>query len=217
MSIIQSTAAASLLETFASRRSVRRLQPGVFSPGLIDDLVEAAGRVPSAFDAQPWRIIVLRERHAAFWDLIDELITRRLDGDRRDRYRARAEGMRSGGMTLLIFEDVALIDRRDNVTVDEARDQASQSLGMLQLTLWLTLSAHGLVTSLQHWEWLMDDVALAFVGLPDSGFRLVTFMPVGSAVESPVPHPSRPSRVSLEDVRRNPDDAVSKLSAECKW
>ena len=201
MTSITSTPAASLLVAFANRRSVRRLMPGSISDEVIEDLIAVADQVPSAFDAQPWRVVILRERHESFWDQIELTIAQRLDGDRRDRYLARAEGMRDGGTTLLIFEDVVLAGPQDNLTAGEARDQASQSLGMLQLALWLTLTAHGLVTSLQHWQWLMEDEALAFVGLPAEGFRLVTFMPVGCAMEPPVPRTLRPSRVSRDDAR----------------
>ncbi|MGI8857845.1 MAG: hypothetical protein ACR2JW_19075, partial [Thermomicrobiales bacterium] len=97
---------------------------------------------------------------------IEETFTTRLDGDRRARYLARAGGMRDGGMTLLIFEDCARTAPRDGLTAEEARDQASQSLGMVQIALWLTITAHGLSTSLQHWHAIIEDVALDFVGLP---------------------------------------------------
>ena len=200
MSISAPTAADLLLDTLADRRSVRRLQPGSFPPGLTDALARASVLVPSAFDAQPWRVVVLLERHDEFWDRVLETIGQRLEGERRERYIARAEGMRAGGMTSLIFKDSVLTGPRDNLTVDEARDQASQSQGMLQLALWLTISAHGLVTSLQHWQFMIEDVAIAFAGLPEAGFRLVTFMPVGFAAEPPEPRAPRPSRLTLERV-----------------
>jgi uncharacterized protein len=209
MSSITTTPAANLLETFARRRSVRRLTAGPLSDALIADLIMAADLVPSAFDAQPWRVVILHDRHDALWDMIERTITRRLDGDRRARYLARVDALRGGGMTLLVFEDVARAGPQDNLTHEEARDQASQSVGMLQLALWLTLTAHGMATSLQHWQWLMEDVALTFVGLPAEGFRLVTFMPVGSATEPPVTRATRRSRVSLECTRRDHDDPVT--------
>lgn len=209
MMSITATPAASLLEAFTNRRSVRQLMPGHVSNALIEDLTVAADLTPSAFDAQPWRVAILHDWHDAFWDAIEQTIVQRLDGDRRDRYLARANAMRGGGMTLLIFEDVALAGPRDNLTQEEARDQASQSLGMLQLALWLTLTAHGLATSLQHWQWLMEDVALAFVGLSAEDFRLVTFMPVGSATEQPAPRIPRRSQVALDSIRWDQEDPIT--------
>jgi len=59
---------------------------------------------------------------------------------------------------------------------------------------------HGLVTSLQHWQFVIEDVAIAFAGLPDDGYRLVTFMPVGFPAEPLDQRTPRPSRLSLECV-----------------
>jgi predicted oxidoreductase (fatty acid repression mutant protein) len=182
----------------AERRSARRLRPGVFPATLVEELATTARFVPSSFDAQPWRVIVLRERNEEFWDVVIGTIEERLEGDRRDRYLARVEGMRHGGMTLLVFEDLALSAPRDKLTHEEARDQTSQALGMLQLTLWLNLTAHGLATSPQHWHEFLEDVVLSFAGLPNEGFRLVAFMPVGRAAERPGPRAELTSRVSLE-------------------
>jgi predicted oxidoreductase (fatty acid repression mutant protein) len=170
-----------------ARRSTRRLTPATFPPEFAADLHAALRRVPSAFNAQPWRVVALQERNETFWDLIVETLGSRLDGDRRDRYFRRAENMRYGGMTLLIFEDTARAAPRDGLSASEARDQAAQSIGMAQFALWLTITAHGLTTSLQHWNALIEDVALAFAGLPAMAFRLVAFMPVGASGEQPAP------------------------------
>ena len=95
--------------------------------------------------------------------------------------------MRSGGMTLLIFEDLVRSAPRDGLTASEARDQAAQSIGMAQFALWLTITAHGYTTSLQHWHAIIEDAALAFVGLAPDAFRLVSFMPIGWSGEQPAP------------------------------
>lgn len=177
---------------------MRRLTGGIVPPDFTDTLAAAVESVPSAFDAQPWRIVVLQERNDAFWECVTRTITERLEGDRRDRYLDRAAGMRDGGITLLVFEDTTQTGPRDNVTEEEARDHASQSLGMLQLALWLMITSHGLVASLQHWGFLLEDVAIAFAGLPVEHYRLVTFMPVGYPADSAPVRLERVSRVALE-------------------
>lgn len=196
----QAIALATLLE---ARRSTRKLTPASFPPDFVADLAAVAGVVPSAFDTQPWRIVALRERNCAFWDRIEERITARLEGDRRARYLARADGMRHGGMTLLIFEDHVRTAPRDGFSSEEARDQAAQSIGMVQFAMWLTITAHGLSTSLQHWHAIIEDIALDFVGLPQETFRLVAFMPVGESVEPSVPRPEGIGRFSMEGVTPN--------------
>lgn len=198
MSVIQSRLTTAFSTMLQERRSARRLLPGTFPAALVAELASAARLVPSSFDAQPWRVVALQKRNADFWELVTATIEARLEGDRRDRYLARAAGMRSGGMTLLIFEDLALSAPRDKLTHEEARDQTSQALGMLQFTLWLSLTAYGLATSPQHWHEFLEDVALSFAGLPESGYRLVAFMPVGRAAERPGPRAEPASRVSFE-------------------
>jgi len=197
----QATAFAALLE---ARRSTRKLTPASFPPDFVADLAAAARIVPSAFDTQPWRIIALRERNTAFWDRIEETITARLEGDRRVRYLTRADGMRHGGMTLLIFEDRARTAPRDGFSAEEARDQATQSIGMVQLALWLTITAHGLATSLQHWHAIIEDSVLNFVGLPQEAFRLVSFMPVGEGAEWAASRPEAAGRFAMEDGAPDP-------------
>ncbi len=192
--------AAAIAALFDARRSIRKLDPAAFSPSLIADLAAATDSMPSAFNAQPWHVIVLQERNAAFWDAVEETFMARLDGDRRARYLTRAAGMRDGGMTLLIFEDCARTAPRDGLTAEEARDQASQSLGMVQLALWLTITAHGLSTSLQHWHAIIGDVALAFVGLPRDAYRLVSFMPVGERTEPLPPREKAVGRFSVDSA-----------------
>lgn len=200
MSIIESNLKTAFSAVLQERRSARRLLPGTFPATLVEELASAARLVPSSFDAQPWRVVVLHKRNADFWKLVTATIEERLEGDRRERYLARAAGMRDGGMTLLIFEDLALSAPRDRLTPEETRDHTSQALGMLQFTLWLSLTAHGLATSPQHWHEFLEDIALSFAGLPEEGFRLVAFMPVGRPAELPGPRAEPASRMSLEVV-----------------
>lgn len=203
MSAIETTThAATLMHLFDARRSTRQLAPGAFPPDFVADLHAAVQRVPSAFNAQPWRIVLLRERNAAFWDHIVDTLAARLEGDRRERYLRRAENLRYGGMTLLIFEDAARATPRDGLSAGEARDQAAQSIGMAQFALWLTITAHGLTTSLQHWHALIEDAALAFVRLPSEVFRLVAFMPVGASDEDPVPRWETDGGFTCEQISR---------------
>jgi predicted oxidoreductase (fatty acid repression mutant protein) len=103
-------------------------------------------------------------------------------------------------MTLLIFEDCARAAPRDGLLREEARDQASQSIGMVQLALWLTITAHGLSTSLQQWQAIADieNVAQDFVGLAPGEYRLVSFMPVGEHAEPLSPREEAAGRFSKE-------------------
>lgn len=198
MSVVDAAMADTVITMLEARRSTRRLVPGSFPPALVESLASATSLIPSSFNTQPWHVLVLCERNTEFWDLVTETIEARLDGDRRDRYLGRARDLREGGMTLLIFEDLDLSGPNEYISTAEAREYASQAFGMLQLSLWLILIAHGLATSLQHWHFLLGDVALTFASLPDEGYRLVAFMPVGYPAESPGPRQENGDRLTLE-------------------
>jgi len=88
----------------------------------------------------------------------------------------------------LFFEDVPVREdliRAWHISADQALAFAEQGIGMAQLSLWLALTAEGLVTSLQHWEWLIGDLLTDFAHVPDDRFRLVATMPIGYADEHP--------------------------------
>ena len=198
MSVATAEATETLLGILTARRSTRRLAAGTFTERFFADLRAAAALTPSAFNSQPWRVVALHRRNGAFWDLVEGTIGARLDGDRRERYLARAAGMRGGGMTILVFEDLARAAPRDGVLPADARDQAAQGLGMLQLALWLVITAHGLASSLQHWHAFLEEAALAFAGLPPQGFRLVALMLVGAPAEAAPERPEGLDRLSVE-------------------
>ena len=94
----------------------------------------------------------------------------------------------AGVVPYAVYEDLAARDALQaawDVTADQARSYAEQGLGMVQLTIWLALTAEGLATSLQHLEWLCEDLAAAFLELPAERYRLVATMPIGYADEVP--------------------------------
>ncbi|MCA1667776.1 MAG: hypothetical protein LC793_10390, partial [Thermomicrobia bacterium] len=75
---------------------------------------------------------------------------------------------------------------------------------MVQLALWLTITVHGLSTSLQHWHAIIEDSVLNFVSLPQEAFRLVSFMPVGEGAEWAASRPEAAGRFAMEDGAPDP-------------
>jgi predicted oxidoreductase (fatty acid repression mutant protein) len=185
-----SEAAADLLSTMIRRRTIKRLRPGPLSEAALDRILAAVRLTPSAFNRPAWHLLVVRDRHAAFWEMVASAVRDHLNGDRRERYLARVDGFRSGVLTALVYEDLAARDALQSawdVTADRAHAYAEQGLGMVQLALWLAVTAEGLATSLQHLEWLIEDRAAAFFDLPPERYRLVATMPIGYADEVPLP------------------------------
>jgi predicted oxidoreductase (fatty acid repression mutant protein) len=179
-----------LLSLLERRRSIRRLQPGPLSEATLRRILEAVRLTPAAYNLPPWHVVLVHQDRAAFWALVETAFLERLEGDRLTRYLDRLTGFRNGAAVALIYEDGTV--RRQlaeawQITIDQAGAFAEQGLGMVQLALWLALTAEGLVTSLQHWDWLIEEPLAGFVGLPLDRFRLVATMPIGHAGEEPRP------------------------------
>jgi len=178
---------AELISLLERRRSIRRLQGGPFSPPLRERLMEAVRLTPAAYNLPPWHVVLLHERRAEFWQMVEGAVRERLDGDRRERYHERIAGFRDGVAVAVFYEDTtvgAQIAQAWQISDSQADAFVQQGLGMAQLSLWLALTAEGLVTSLQHWDWLLEERLATFVDAPEQ-FRLAAVMPIGYAGEAP--------------------------------
>ena len=196
----EDSAGAGLVALLEWRRSIRRLRSGPFPAQLRARLAEAVRLTPAAYNLPPWRLVLLHERRAAFWDLFAAAVDERLDGERRERYHERIGGFRDGVAVAVFFEDTtvaARIAQAWQIGERQADAFVQQGIGMAQLSLWLALTAEGLVTSLQHWDWLLEDRLAAFVGAPE-GFKLAAVMPIGYAAE-PARTVERPSAAYSEE------------------
>ena len=186
MTPLQTPTAASVTNLLAQRRSIRRLAGGALSPETVSRLQEAVVRTPSAFGVTPWHVVILQEHRQAFWDEVAEAFREGLDGDRLERYLGRLEGFRSGAGVILIYEDLAarpLLHQNWGLSEQTAHDFVQQGLGMLQLAIWLVLTEDGLVSSLQHWDWLIQDRVSALLALPTERYQLISVLPVGEPAE----------------------------------
>lgn len=181
-------AASGLAETIATRRSIRKLVDGPLPEGTLERLAGAVEHAPASMGTPPWEVVFLRERRAAFWDLVERAFRDRLDGEQLERYLGRLEGFREAAVVALVFEDAEATERllaTGYLTEPVARDFAVQALGIVQMALWLTAVDLGLAASLQHWDAQIAEPLEAFVGLPRSRYRLVAAMPIGHAAEQP--------------------------------
>lgn len=186
MTPLHTPTAASVTNLLAQRRSIRRLTGGALSPETVSRLQEAVVSTPSAFGVTPWHVVILQEHRQAFWDEVAEAFREGLDGDRLERYLGRLEGFRSGAGVILIYEDLAarsLLHQNWGLSEQTAHDFVQQGLGMLQLAIWLVLTEDGLVSSLQHWDWLIQDRVSALLALPTERYQLISVLPVGEPAE----------------------------------
>ncbi|MCA9863355.1 MAG: nitroreductase family protein [Thermomicrobiales bacterium] len=173
---------------FQNRRSIRRLHDGPFSPEMQQRVLEAVRLTPAAYNLPPWRVILVHEQRDDVWQQIESAFRDHLSGDRLERNLGRLTGFRSGVALAFIYEDlrVGRTLRAEKGASDELATQfVQQALGMVQLALWLALTAEGLSSSLQHWEEFLGDRTEQLTGLPAADFRLAAAMPIGYAAEEP--------------------------------
>jgi predicted oxidoreductase (fatty acid repression mutant protein) len=175
----------SLLE---QRRTIRKLTGGEIEPGLLADLTQAIALTPAAFNRPPWRVVVIHEERHRFWNTVDQAFRGKLEGERLERYLQRLDQFRSGLGAILIYEDRRVapdLQVEQQLSAETSAAFVQQALGMLQLSLWLTLTNHGFGTSLQHWDWLIEHELPVHTGLPVEHFALVVVMPFGLPDDEP--------------------------------
>jgi uncharacterized protein len=182
--------ASALLDLMTRRRSIRRLRGGPVSGAALDRIAAAVELSPAAFDVPAWRVVVLRERRAEFWAMVDDAIDARLDGDRRQRYHERIDAIRASVAVALLYEDLEATRRLQvdwNIAAADATTFVDQGLGMVQMAIWLAAVGEGLASSIHHFEWLIEEAAATVTGIDRQRYRLRASMPIGYADETPRP------------------------------
>jgi predicted oxidoreductase (fatty acid repression mutant protein) len=182
--------ALTLHAIMAERRSIRRLRPGPFTDEMRERLLTAVRLTPAAYNLPPWRVVLIHRQRAAFWAEVERGFRETLHGDQLDRYLDRLRGFAPGVAVALVFVDReverALREER-GAAPDVAASFVQQAMGMVQLAVWLAVTAEGMATSLQHWDHLVGPRIARFAGLPENDFGLVATMPIGYADGPPRP------------------------------
>jgi predicted oxidoreductase (fatty acid repression mutant protein) len=176
------------LTLLGERRTVRSFGDGEIEPGLFEILTRAVEITPAAFNRPPWHVLIVHEDRNVLWEQIEESFRARLSSDRLERYLDRLSQFSNGLGAILIFEDKRVKDvlqSEHQLSGQVAHEFVHQALGMVQLSLWLTLTSHGLGTSLQHWDWLIESDLPRITGLSTDDFKLSVVMPFGVPDEEP--------------------------------
>lgn len=183
-----SVAGRVLQDILASRRSIRRLQDGPFTIESRERLLAAIRLTPASFNLPPWRVVLVHHRREALWAEISEGFRETLQGEQLDRYLDRLTGFAGGVAVALVFVDSAVeqqLREEKHLAPAVAASYVLQALGMVQLALWLAVTAEGMASSLQHWDHLVGPRLARFAGLDADRFRLIATMPIGYAAEEP--------------------------------
>lgn len=178
-------------EALEHRRSYYSI--GSDSPVLDEEVVhvvrEAVKYVPSAFNSQSTRIVLLLgDEHKKLWDIVKATLKERIPAEVYAGTEAKINGsFACGHGTVLYFEDTSVVKQLQEsfpTYKDKFPAWSQQTSAMHQLAIWVMLEDLGLGASLQHYNPLIDDEVKRTWNLPED-WMLIAEMPFGTPTASP--------------------------------
>ena len=180
-----------LEEVLKKRRSRYKLEKEieVGEERIIELLRETVTHVPSAFNSQSTRLVLLLgESHNKFWQTVSDAIARITPPEVNEKSRKKIQAsFASGYGTILFFEDGATIERMKKefpLYADDFPIYSEHTSAMHQIILWLLLADADIGASLQHYGPLVEKEVKQHLSLPDE-WRLIAQMPFGKATDTP--------------------------------
>ena len=179
----------SLKQALLDRRSIRVLQKDsrVTKEWLLP-IVETIEYVPSAFNMQSGKmIILLDESHEKLWSIVEEALKAKIGEERMGPTREKLKGFSGGNGTILFFENMEVVEEMAGNFKSYAQhfnNWSEQGSGILQLAMWLSLTAEGLGASIQHYNPLIDEEVKKVFDVPEH-WKLIGQMPFGKIDEVP--------------------------------
>lgn len=179
------------MDAVRHRRSYYRLSSGSPVPDarIMDMLKEAVTNVPSAFNSQSARLVLLLgDNHRKMWDITLEALRKVTPEKSFDRTKAKVEGsFASGYGTVLFYEDMDVVEdmqKRFPVYAESFRAYSDHTSAMHQFVVWTALEDMGFGASLQHYNPLIDE-EIARTWNINPKWRLVAQMPFGIPEDIP--------------------------------
>lgn len=177
------------MSTFVSAISARRSQyaltdAAALSDSEIVDLIRSvAGEVPSAFNAQPQRAVVLfGEDHHRLWAIVHDALRAVVKDDTAfAATEQKIAGFDAAHGTILYFDDTTVTKNLQERFPSYATNfpvWAQQANGMLQFAVWSALAEAGIGANVQHYNPLIDDAVRDAFGIP-ADWKLIAQMPFG--------------------------------------
>ena len=180
-----------LKEAFKHRRSYYAIGNQTTIP---DDEIEeildfAALHIPSAFNSQSTRmVLLLREHHQKLWQMVKDTLQQTIPAAAFAITEAKInKSFASGYGTVLFFEDRCVIESLQKAFPlyhEKFPLWSQQTSAMHQLAVWTMLEDAGFGASLQHYNPLIDEQVIQEWKLPDC-WELIAQMPFGLPLEPP--------------------------------
>ncbi|GHS90760.1 nitroreductase [Bacteroidia bacterium] len=156
----------------------------------IEDIVKTAVKyVPSAFNSQSTRIIVLlKDHHKKLWEIVKSSLKKIVPENEFPKTVAKIDGCFAAGYgTVLFFEDQSIIkglQEQFPLYAGNFPVWSDNTAGMHQLAVWTMLEDAGLGASLQHYHPLIDE-EVAKTWHFNKNWKLTAQMPFGTPVQQP--------------------------------
>lgn len=179
------------LEALENRRSYYNINSHspVSDEEILRVIHEAVKHVPSAFNSQTTRIVLLLgDEHHKLWNIVKETLKKMLPMDVFSKTEAKINGeFFCGYGTVLFFEDDADVGKLETsfpLYAERFKTWSQHTSAMHQLAIWIMLEELGFGASLQHYNPLIDEEVKHTWHLPKE-WSLIAQMPFGMPVSAP--------------------------------
>ena len=179
------------VQAISHRRTIYSLGPHSDTPTqkIIQMLDTALLNIPSAFNAQSTRLVLLMgKHHLRLWEIVKQRLAEIVAPEAFGRTREKIDSCFAAGCgTILFYEDTQVVERqkREYEVYASALDEySSQTSAMHQLAVWTMLADMGFGASLQHYNPLIDHLLAREWHLPE-WWRLKAQMPFGEPLRQP--------------------------------
>lgn len=152
-------------------------------------LALAVKHVPSAFNSQTARVVLLLgEHHRKLWgDIVMETLRAIVPPHAFAATQRKIEAFAAAYGTVLYFEDTDIVKGLQHdyaIYADKFPVWSQHTSAMHQYAVWCLLAEMGVGASLQHYNPIIDERVRAEWGIPES-WQLVAQMPFGRVAEQP--------------------------------
>jgi predicted oxidoreductase (fatty acid repression mutant protein) len=149
----------------------------------------AVTHVPSAFNSQTTRVVLLLgEHHQKLWSIVKETLRKRISPEAFVKTQEKVDqSFASGYGTVLFFESQSVIQGYQTQFSSYAENfpvWSQQTNAMHQFSIWVMLEDLGFGASLQHYNPIIDEEVKATWKLPED-WQLIAQMPFGVPLKEP--------------------------------
>lgn len=178
-------------EAMAHRRSYYALknESPITDNEIIDIVHSAVKHVPSAFNSQSTRVVVLlHDKHQRVWEITKDVLRKVVSAEAFGNTKNKIESsFQSGYGTLLFYEDqrpVKALQEQFPRYADNFPIWSQHTNAMHQFAIWTMLEDAGFGVSVQHYNPLIDELVTKEFNIP-AEWTLIAQMPFGAPAGEP--------------------------------